>query len=385
MNTQRENRKMANLKVVIKVREKGGTRRWLNATEKSGGSFYIQFCEGSKAKPVFIGTNYDEAVAAKIRKERELFAASKNLLVPETPTPETKKYHRIDAVILAYLADLKLSGFPEKTIKAKKFELGEFVKSCGKMYVEQINRVDLLTYKNNLKDAGKQDVTIYNKLMNVSTWLKKNTVVPITGLLRSTDWPKKLDTKPQPYSQKEQEAMMAVCAPKEKLLLRFMLNTGCREQEIAHAEIEDIKDNYIEVKAKPKYGWSPKTDAGTRSIPLGDTLVADLKNHCSSGLLFPNGQGRPEGHFLQIIKAIAKRAGVADACNHRFRDTFATEQVRSRELDLRDVARLLGHANLSTIKLYASYVDLQSDQARRAANAADKFAEPGPQLAQKAG
>jgi hypothetical protein len=48
---------MANLKVVIKVREKTGTRRWLDANEQGVGSFYIQYCEGSKAKPVYIGLN----------------------------------------------------------------------------------------------------------------------------------------------------------------------------------------------------------------------------------------------------------------------------------------------------------------------------------------
>jgi integrase len=366
---------MANLKVAIKVREKTGSRRWLDANEKSVGSFYIQWCVGSKAKPIFVGTSYDEAFAAKVKKEHELFAASRNLLVPETPAAPETKNHRIDACLATYLADLKLSGFPAKSIKAKKIEIGEFVKFCGKVYIEQISRTDLLTYKNYLRDKGKQDVTIYNKLMNISTWLKKNTVVSITGLLRSTDWPQKLDTKPEPYSQKEQEAMMFVCTPKERLLLRFMLNTGMREQEICHAEIEDVKDDYIEVKAKPRFGWQPKTAAGTREIPIGDALVADLKNHCSKGLLFPNGQGHVEGHLLQIIKSIARRAGVANACNHRFRDTFCSEQVEEGKLSLREIAKRLGHADLSTINLYASYIDLKSKKSRDAANASDKFAE----------
>jgi hypothetical protein len=48
---------MANLKMVIKVREKTGSRRWLHANEKSAGSFYIQWCEGSKAKLLFVGTD----------------------------------------------------------------------------------------------------------------------------------------------------------------------------------------------------------------------------------------------------------------------------------------------------------------------------------------
>ena len=176
--------------------------------------------------------------------------------------------------------------------------------------------------------------------------------------------------------------MMETASDDERLLLRFFLGTGMREQEIAHAEISDIKDSYIQVQAKPQYGWSPKTDAGTRKIPLGDALLADLKNHCSGGLLFPNlTTGRPEGHYLRIIKKIAQRAEVAGAGCHRFRDTYATEQVRARVLDLRDIAKIMGHENMEMMKLYAAFVDLASEQARKAANVSDKFgAKPGPRL-----
>ena len=66
---------------------------------------------------------------------------------------------------------------------------------------------------------------------------------------------------------------------------------------------------------------------------------------------------------------------------HRFRDTFATAAVRARILDLRDIAKIMGHENLEMLKLYAAFVDLESGQARQAANLSDKFAtQPGPKL-----
>jgi hypothetical protein len=116
--------------------------------------------------------------------------------------------------------------------------------------------------------------------------------------------------------------MMEAANPDERLLLRFFLGTGMREQEVAHAD--------------------PTT-------------------------------GRPEGHYLRIIKEIAERVGVVGAGCHRFRDTFATEQVRARVLDLRDIAKIMGHENLEMMKLYAAFVDLQSEQARKAANVSDRF------------
>jgi integrase len=377
---------MANLKVSIVVRTTSpeGKRGWVKANGKTDppGPLYLRHCQGIKPRYEKAGASFDEAEASKFRLERKLKAKSLGFLVPEE-TVGPKKSHRIPDVITAYLADLRLNRRPEKSVRSKKFELEQFSRFCGKSYIEEIRRTDLIAYRNHLLDAGKASVTALNKLMRVTTWLKKNTVVAVTGLLRAEDWPAKPDTEPRPYSEAEQSAMMdAAHGPNERLLLRLLLGSGMREQEIAHAELSDTKDNYIQVQAKPQWGWSPKTDAGTRKIPLGDALLSDLRAHCSSGLLFPNTTTlRPEGHYLRLIKAIAKRAGVAGATCHRFRDSFATTQVRARVLDLRDIAKILGHENLEMLRLYAAFVDLESEQARKAANVSDRFgAKPGPHL-----
>ena len=374
---------MANLCVTIVVRTTGIKRTWVKATGKNDppGSYYLRYCQRSTPRYIKAGASFDEAEVAKVRLERKLKAHSQGFVVPEE-TADANKSHLIPDVIKAYLDDLRLNRRPERSITSKKFELEEFAKFCGKLYVEQIIRTDLIAFRNHLLDSGKAQVTALNKLMSVTTWLKKNTVVAITGLLKAEDWPKRPLTEPRPYTDEELEAMMEVASYDERLLLRLFLGTGMREQEVAHAELSDIKDSYIQVQAKPQWGWSPKTDAGTRKIPLGDGLLADLRSHCSPGLLFPNTNTlRPEGHYLRIFQKIAERAGVVGAGCHRFRDTFATEAVRARILDLRDIAKIMGHENLEMLKLYAAFVDLESAQARQAANLSDKFAaKPGPKL-----
>src|ERR1700693_411903 len=239
---------MANLHVTIVVRTTSpeGKRGWVKANGKTdpAGPLYLRYCQDSKPRYEKAGAIFDEAEAAKIRLERNLKAQSQGFFLPEE-TVDTKKSHRISDVIAAYLADLRLNRRPEKSIKSKKFELEEFAKFCGKTYVEEIRRADLIAYRNHLLDAGKAPVTAINKLMSVTTWLKKNPVVAITGLLKAEDWPKKPDTEPSPYSDAEQEAMMEAASYEGRLLLRFFLGTGMREQEIAHAELSDIKDSYI--------------------------------------------------------------------------------------------------------------------------------------------
>ena len=192
---------MANLKVSIVVRTTSpeGKRGWVKANGKTDppGPLYLRHCHGSKPRYEKAGASFDEAEASKFRLERKLKAESQGFLVPEE-TVDPKKSHRIPDVITAYLSDLRLNRRPEKSVKSKKFELEQFARFCGKTYIEEIRRTDLIAYRNYLLDAGKASVTALNKLMRVTTWLKKNTVVTITGLLRAEDWPAKPDTEPRP-------------------------------------------------------------------------------------------------------------------------------------------------------------------------------------------
>ncbi len=369
---------MANLKVsiVVRVSLPDGRRNWIAATGKDcrPGPLYLRYSVGASPRYVKAGDTFEEAELAQLKLSRKLKAAAIGAVIPEDET--ASKSHRITDVIAAYIAGLRENRRPEKSIKAKQAELERFAAWARNiLFIEEINRGTLIAYRNYLLDEGLADVTVLNNLMSVSTWLKKNPVLPVTGLLKAEDWPDKPDTDPNLYSETDLEKMMNVAGPSERLLLRFFLGTGMREQEVAHAEISDIEGSFICVKPKPLWGWKPKTKAGVRSIPLGDGLLADLREHCSKGLLFPNpNTRRPEGHFLRIIKDIAKRAGVEGAGCHRFRDTFATDQVRARIHDLRDIAKIMGHENMEMMKLYAAFVDLESEQARKAANVSDRFA-----------
>jgi site-specific recombinase XerD len=52
-----------------------------------------------------------------------------------------------------------------------------------------------------------------------------------------------------------------------------------------------------------------------------------------------------------MLKAIAKRAGVADAELHSFRRTYATTLLR-KGVDIRTVQMLLGHSDIESTMRY---------------------------------
>ena len=77
-------------------------------------------------------------------------------------------------------------------------------------------------------------------------------------------------------------------------------------------------------------GKSKKRCAKDRFIPIPAKLVWKIKermrqrNAQSNDLVFPNGNGKPDGHFLRTLKAIAKKTGIEGAELHRFRKPTPT-------------------------------------------------------------
>jgi integrase len=155
----------------------------------------------------------------------------------------------------------------------------------------------------------------------VVTFLRANGVKDVTTKV------KYVEKKVRACRPDELKALFAAATPDEWLLFQFFLCTGAREQEVAHAEWDDIDfvDGLFTVKAKAN--WKPK-DYEERTVPLPDFLGALLKDRMLRGsglLIFPTWEGKVDGHMLRILKDLAKRAGlVGEFKLHKFRKSYAT-------------------------------------------------------------
>ena len=180
---------------------------------------------------------------------------------------------------------------------------------------------------------------------------------------------------------------------KEELLrYKFLLATGCREQEIMYASWKDLDldKGEFHVTRKPDVGFEPKSHE-SRKIPLPTSVIKALrereKNPPHPRWIFVNGDGNPEGHFLDKLKRIALAAGlnckhcettrtvkrygkepaqVKLSCKdkpvceeiylHRFRKTRAT-QWAEEGISTRTIQHYLGHESLETTQLYLGITD----------------------------
>jgi integrase/recombinase XerD len=319
----------------------------------SEGAYYLEWREKGKRVRMSVGKDAQDAAARRQRKEAELNALNNGVPV----FPENGNGHRsVATAVAAFLDETELTKKP-KTLAAYTTALSYFTESCPKIYLQDIERADLLKFCAFLRDQKHQAPrTVYNKFENVMTFLKAN---GIRGLAGKNDWPRYTEEEPEMYEPTELDKLFKACDAEERLWYEFFLMTGMREQEVMYTYWSDVNftASTVRVSHKSDRGWTPKAYK-EREIPIPARLARSLKawkanadKACS--LVFPTGGTNPKLDFLDCLKSVAERAKL-DEDNfwlHKFRATFATRCLWAG-VDLRTVQQWLGHSDMESTMRY---------------------------------
>lgn len=155
-------------------------------------------------------------------------------------------------------------------------------------------------------------------------------------------------------SEQEVAALFAVldCNPNFQAcqIIRLLLLTGARKQEIMHARWEHVDiDRRILTVPISKSGQP-------RYIPLSDGALEILANIDRKSdipwLFFNEKTGKPLGTIFTAWKTIRRRAGLEGVRLHDLRHSFASFLVNSGR-SLYEVQRLLGHHDPKVTMRYA--------------------------------
>jgi len=318
------------------------------------GAYYLEWREGAKRVRLSVGKDPQDAAARRLRKEAELNAVNNGVAVV---AEDGQNGHRsLAAAVTDYLEETTLTKKP-KTLAAYATALGYFKESCPKLFLEDIDRKDLLKFSAFLRDDKEQSPrSCWNKFANVMTFLKAN---GIRGLAGKHDWPRYTEEEPEIYEPEELDKLLAACDEEERLWYEFFLMTGMREQEVMYTYWSDINLVHatVRVSHKPDRAWTPKAYK-EREIPIPAKLVKSLKAWKAKadktcGLVFPTAGCKPKLDFLDCLKAVAERAKL-DQDNfwlHKFRATFATRCLWAG-VDLRTVQQWLGHSDMESTMRY---------------------------------
>jgi integrase len=239
--------------------------------------------------------------------------------------------------------------------------------------------LSLLRYVKFLRehDSDLDDRAVHNIFETLNTFLRTRDILIAGQILTELDYAEK---QPKPYTKQELKDMFAVMNDEQKLLYGLFLNSGVRDAEMQNTEYADFnwEKCTLHVQAKPwrhfrLKGKSKKKSAKDRFIPIPAKLVGKIKDRMRErnaqphDLVFPNGEGKPDGHFLRKLKAIAKKAGVEGAELHRFRKTYA-DTLHEEGVSVNTIRIRLGHESLDVTLAYLKGKDAESEEAQEHAN-----------------
>jgi hypothetical protein len=170
----------------------------------------------------------------RLRKEAELNAINHGVSV----APEAGNGHgSIAAAVRDFLDETGFAKKP-KTLAAYTTALNYFTESCWKLYLEDLERKDLLEFVAFLREDKEQAPrSCWNKFPNVMTFLKAN---GIRGLVGKNDWPRYTEEEPEIYEHAELDKLFRACYEEERLWFEFFLMTGMREQEVMYTYWSDV-------------------------------------------------------------------------------------------------------------------------------------------------
>jgi integrase len=346
------------------------------------GNYHLDYrdADGKRHRPS-VGSVPNEVYEARLRKAAELEAIALGVDVrPSTETKDERPGTLLADAAKEHIRNV-LARKSANTYRKYSRVISSFVKSCDKEFVEQVDRRDVMSFMNELSEAGDGGRTIENKTIIVLSFLK---TFKVSRLLLRQDWPEYIKADKQPYLTEELRKFFAACAPDEFLLFQFFLGTGFRDQEVRYAEYRDIdyEAGIIRVLEKKHWNFKPKGKE-IRDVPLTDTLLALLSERAKTAkgkLIFPSPThskapkahpgGMPNDKFLIACKEIALQAGLncgdcvnskgeicaAEPCCHnwtlhKFRHSFGTFHLRDG-VDIETVATWMGHKDINTVRDY---------------------------------
>jgi integrase len=271
-------------------------------------------------------------------------------------------------------------GFSKKSLKAYTGRLSFLLQFGGGIPVAAVDEQFFKDYRKYLRKCKKKNGEL------ISDRYAHNIMATANGVMLDTKnmSGKKIlsqmsyaEEECNPYTKAELNRFYAACTKHEELVFKFFLHSMGREQEVANTEVRDLlfANGILWIRSKQDRGFRLKGKKGTaskgRKVPIPAPFMEKLKAYCKGkdarDLLFPNTEGRVEGHFLRRAKAIGKRAGVDEVKLHRFRKTGAT-MLHEDGVSVRKIQEYLGHTKLDVTLIYLGVADAADEASQEQIN-----------------
>jgi len=267
------------------------------------------------------------------------------------PPPDGVKELNVWDALEEFLTALRASGISEKTVKAYRAGISDFLKFCGKNRVSELSVNDVLKWRvfrlkngfqRSSKDSKARQLTLHYYSLYVRSFLKWLGFGNDVSVVRAPR-----GRVVQALSEAEVLKLLEASRDLLDLLIVCLLfETGLRAQELLSLTVNDVdlinKEIYVR---SGKYGEERVVFFGQ----LTEAVLSRYLETLSDERLIP----LTYSGLYKRLKTLAKRAGLdpKKVRPHVLRHTFATEALK-RGLVLPALQRLLGHRDIKTTQVY---------------------------------
>ena len=145
------------------------------------------------------------------------------------------------------------------------------------------------------------------------------------------------------------------------IIIKMLYETGLRVGELCSLNRNSIHDRQFAIAGKSK-DPRPCYITGELETMLNDYLKTRKDGDVALFVANQNGLRITPHNIQRVFRNVSKKAGIGTVTPHTLRHSYATRFLQNG-IDIRIVAALLGHQNLSTTQTYTHVTDYLLKQA----------------------
>lgn len=260
------------------------------------------------------------------------------------------------------------------TIKEYAAGLKRFFNYCYENNIVEVQRQDIINFREHLKENNREATTINLYLASVKNffkWLEYEGVYKdITRNVKSL--PVQRGHKREAVTVDQLKNMLSFCKDKrEKLILLITITTGLRCNELRNIMVEDFKERNgtvcLYVLGKARAGL--KTDY----VVIPDNLYKEIKDYIKENnitdYLFVSNSNNSRGNLMStrairdIVNKIYEKAGLDKDLYvfHSLRHGFCNISLMN-DIDIVEVSKAMRHKSIQTTMTYVRDIEAKDNK-----------------------
>lgn len=273
----------------------------------------------------------------------------------------------VATVYAVYLLDAQSRNFSAATMQSMRVRVGRFVTWLQEQGIAQIGAVTTADIRRfQLERQGVvSEITLHTEaraLRAFLNWCVAESYIAASPMPKMPRKPTFIKTAMTPAQLRR---LLRGADMRESAIVLLLLDTGVRASELCSIDVEhiDIANGRIKVRGK----WNKE-----RWVYIGARTVKAMLRYWAANGIEQGAAIRNERNerrmtrygLFRTLQRMGERTRVDGVSPHALRRTFAVFHLRNG-VDLYSLARLMGHEDIATLKVYLDLADTDAAEAHR--------------------